>query len=185
MSLLDALKEVKKEDFNPKKDEIGNTFERIPDGTYTVALSDVNHGVFNNSDRDFVAFVFEVAVGDHAGEKEFYRPILSEKKSDGTEMPASILIRSIKTIQKIGALVDFEVPEKCFMGKNESENYELIKDAFHDANVFGKVLSMTIKTSPNKKNPDYPYRNLTFAMADQNDKSQLGNAQISDDSFPF
>lgn len=192
MGMLDALKEVKTENFDPKKDKIGGSFVPIPDGTYTVTLSDVNHGVYKKSNKEFLAFVFEVAVGDHAGEKEYYRPIMSETKNNGEPMPSSVLIRSIKTIQKIGALVDFNVPEKCFMGHNESENDELIKDAFHNAKVFGKVLSLTIKTNPNKQNPQYPYRNLVFEAAEQPTKEELGvditadpNDTIDPSKFPF
>lgn len=195
MSLFDALNKVKSENYDPKKDKVGNGFELIPDGTYTVTLSNVDHGAWE-SGVDYVQFVFEVTLGDQAGRKEYYRPILSQTKKDGTKMPDSVLIRSIKTIQKIGAMVGFEVPDSCFMGETESDDYEEIQNAFRSAGVLGKVLTLEIKSSPNKKDPDNPYRNLAFSEAEQPQeikvedpfKDQEGpddSQQLSDKDIPF
>lgn len=167
MSLLDALNEVKKENFDPKKDKVGGGFTPIPDGEYLVTLNGVDHGVWDKSGTDFVRFTFEIATGEQAGRKEFDNIYLNETKKDGTKVKDSVLAQRIKTIQKIGAMVDFDVPDKCFMGDTESDNYEAIQDAFREAGVFGKMLTMTIKSSPNKKDPDNPWRNLMFSEAEQ------------------
>ena len=96
-------------------------------------------------------------------------------------------------IQKIGAMVGFDVPDKVFMGENETENYEMIQDAFQNANVIGKLLQLTIKTSPNKKDPDHPYRNYKFDMAEQPKTAEVSDPfagqsdgiQLTDDDLPF
>lgn len=37
------------------------------------------------------------------------------------------------------------------MGANESEDYEMIQNEFREAGVIGKLLKLTIKSTPNKK----------------------------------
>ena len=193
MSLVDALNQVKQEKYDPKKDDIGSGFQPIPDGTYTVSLNGVNHGVWQNSQTDFVRFSFEVVTGEQAGRQEHITPILADKKSNGDPMPETVLTRSIKMVQKIGAMVGFDVPDKVFMGANETEDYEMIQNAFQDANVIGKLLQLTIKTSPNKKDPDHPYRNYKFDMAEQPKTAEVSDPfaatkdpqEISDSDLPF
>ena len=62
MGLLDALNQVKKEKYDPKKDDFNSGFQPIPDGTYTVSLSGVNHGVWKNSQTDFIRFSFNFLI---------------------------------------------------------------------------------------------------------------------------
>ena len=77
--------------------------------------------------------------------------------------------------------------------KDQSENYEMIQDAFQNANVIGKLLQLTIKTSPNKKDPDHPYRNYKFDMAEQPKTAEVSDPfaatkdpqEISDSDLPF
>ena len=167
MGLLDALNQVKKENYDPKKDDFNSGFQPIPDGTYTVSLSGVNHGVWSKSQTDFVRFSFSVVTGEQAGRQEHVEIYLNEIKKNGEPVSDETLRSRIKEIQKIGAMVGFDVPDKVFMGENETENYEMIQDAFQNANVIGKLLQLTIKTSPNKKNPDNPWRNYKFDMVEQ------------------
>lgn len=193
MGLLEALNKVKSEKYDPKKDDISSGFQPIPDGTYTVSLSGVNHGVWPKSGTDYIRFSFDVVTGEQAGRQEHITPILASKKSNGDPMPESVLARSIKTVQKIGAMVGFDVPDKVFMGANESENYEAIQEAFYNAGVIGKLLKLTIKSSPNKKDPDNPWRNYKFAAAEQPTtanvedpfKEASGDTTITDDDIPF
>lgn len=193
MGLLEALNKVKSEKYDPKKDDINSGFKPIPDGTYTVTLSGVNHGVWEKSGTDFVRFSFDVVTGEQAGRQEHITPILASKKSNGDPMPESVLARSIKMVQKIGAMVGFDVPDKVFMGENETENYEMIQDAFQSANVIGKLLQLTIKTSSNKKDPDHPYRNYKFDMVEQPKTAEVSDPfagqsdgiQLTDDDLPF
>lgn len=193
MGLLEALNKVKSEKYDPKKDDISSGFQPIPDGTYTVTLSGVNHGVWEKSGTDFVRFSFDVVTGEQAGRQEHITPILASKKSNGDPMPESVLARSIKMVQKIGAMVGFDVPDRVFMGANESEDYEMIQEEFRNAGVIGKLLKLTIKSSPNKKNPDNPWRNYKFEEAEQPTtanvedpfKDAATGMEITDDDLPF
>lgn len=193
MGLLEALNKVKSEKYDPKKDDIGSGFKPIPDGTYTVTLSGVNHGVWDKSETDFVRFSFDVVTGEQAGRQEHITPILASKKSNGDPMPESVLARSIKMVQKIGAMVGFDVPDKVFMGANESEDYEMIQNEFRNAGVIGKLLKLTIKSTPNKKDPDNPWRNYKFEEAEQPTtanvedpfKDAATGVEITDDDLPF
>ena len=118
---------------------------------------------------------------------------LNEIKKNGEPVSDETLRGRIKEIQKIGAMVDFDVPDKVFMGANETEVYEMIQDAFQNANVIGKLLQLTIKTSHNKKNPDNPWRNYKFDMVEQPKTaevsdpfaSQSDGIQLTDDDLPF
>lgn len=193
MGLLEALNKVKSEKFDPKKDDISTGFQPIPDGTYTVTLSGVNHGVWEKSGTDFVRFSFDVVTGEQAGRQEHITPILASKKSNGDPMPESVLARSIKMVQKIGAMVGFDVPDKVFMGATESEDYEMIQEEFRNAGVIGKLLKLTIKSTPNKKDPDNPWRNYKFEEAEQPTtvnvedpfKDAATGMEITDDDLPF
>ena len=193
MGLLEALKQVKSEKYDPKKDDISSGFQPIPDGTYTVSLSGVNHGVWKNSQTDYIRFSFDVVTGEQAGRQEHITPILASKKSNGDPMPESVLARSITMVQKIGAMVGFDVPDKVFMGANESEDYEMIQNEFREAGVIGKLLKLTIKSTPNKKDPNNPWRNYKFEEAEQPTtanvedpfKDAATGMEITDDDLPF
>lgn len=193
MGLLEALNKVKSEKFDPKKDDITSGFQPIPDGTYTVTLSGVNHGVWSKSGTDYIRFSFDVVTGEQAGRQEHITPTLASKKTNGEKMSESTLARSIKMITKIGAMVGFDVPDKVFMGANESEDYEMIQEEFRNAGVIGKLLKLTIKSSPNKKNPDNPWRNYKFEEAEQPTtanvedpfKDAATGMEITDDDLPF
>src|SRR5699024_5697985 len=183
----------KSEKFDPKKDDINSGFQPIPDGTYIVTLSGVNHGVWPKSGTDYIRFSFDVVTGDQAGRQEHITPTLASKKTNGEKMSESTLARSIKMITKIGAMVGFDVPDKVFMGANESEDYEMIQEEFRNAGVIGKLLKLTIKSSPNKKNPDNPWRNYKFEEAEQPTtanvedpfKDAATGMEITDDDLPF
>lgn len=193
MGLLEALNKVKSEKFDPKKDDINSGFQPIPDGTYTVTLSGVNHGVWPKSGTDYIRFSFDVVTGEQAGRQEHITPTLASKKTNGEKMSESTLARSIKMITKIGAMVGFDVPDKVFMGANESEDYEMIQEEFRNAGVIGKLLKLTIKSSPNKKDPDNPWRNYKFEEAEQPTtanvedpfKDAATGMEITDDDLPF
>ena len=69
----------------------------------------------------------------------------------------------------------------------------MIKRAFQKGKVIGKFLQLTIKTSPNKKDPDHPYRNYKFDMAEQPKTAEVSDPfagqsdgiQLTDDDLPF
>lgn len=194
MSLLDALNDVKKENFDPNKGKISDRTV-IPDGTYQVTLDAVTHGVRKSSSTDYIMFALKVITGKQAGQAENIFPTLATTTSKGNPMPDFVLARSIKTIKVIGAMVGLDVPDKCFMSANETENYNEIENVFQP--YIGKTLTMTVKSSPNKKNPDRPYRNYSFAKLEQPKVEKVdakkdpfagaksSSTEISDDDLPF
>lgn len=192
MSLLDALNEVKKSDFDPKKGKEYNAFENIPAGTYKVSLDGVTHNV--KGDRDFLMLSFLVIEGKYDGKTESVFPTLAQVTSTGKPMPQFVLARSISMLQVIGEMVDTPIPDSDFDHDSETDAYEDLKDTLEPAK--GKVLMMTIKETPNKKNPDRPYRNYEFSRAEQpkelsvDDKQdpfagQNNGIELTDDDLPF
>lgn len=193
MSLLDALNDLKKSGFDPKKGKEYNAFESIPEGTYKVSLDGVTHNA--KGDRDFLMLTFLVIDGKYDGKKESIFPTLAQTTSKGNPMPNAVIARSISMLEVIGEMTGVPVPDSCFAHDNESDAYEDLVKVFQPA--IGKVLTMTIKESPNRKNPDRPYRNYEFAAAEQpkplkvDDKkdpfegNKGSDADISDDDLPF
>ncbi|NRO27731.1 single-stranded DNA-binding protein [Lactobacillus helveticus] len=193
MSLLDALNEVKKSDFDPKKGKEYNAFENIPAGTYKVSLDGVTHNV--KGDRDFLMLSFLVIEGKYDGKTESVFPTLAQVTSTGKPMPQFVLARSISMLQVIGEMVDTPIPDSCFDHENETDAYEDLAQVLTPAK--GKILTMTIKESPNKKDPDHPYRNYEFSRAEQPKKIEVDDKQdpfagntgsdveITDDDLPF
>lgn len=194
MSLLDALNEVKKSDFDPKKGKEYNAFENIPAGTYKVSLDGVSHNV--KGDRDFLMLSFLVIEGKYDGKTESVFPTLAQVTSTGKPMPQFVLARSISMLQVIGEMVDTPIPDSCFNHESETDAYEDLTQVLAPAK--GKILTMTIKESPNKKNPDRPYRNYEFGKAEQPKELSVDSNQdpfanqavkdpneLTDDDLPF
>jgi hypothetical protein len=193
MSLLDALNEVKKSGFDPKKGKEYNAFENIPAGTYKVSLDGVTHNV--KGDRDFLMLSFLVVEGKYEGKTESVFPTLALTTSKGNPMPQFVIARSISMLQVIGEMTDTPIPDSDFDHDSETDAYEDLANTLTPAK--GKVLMMTIKETPNKKNPDRPYRNYEFSRAEQPKELPVDNNQdpfagntgsdieISDDQLPF
>lgn len=192
MSLLDALNEVKKSDFDPKKGKEYNAFENIPAGTYKVSLDGVTHNA--KGDRDFLMLSFLVIEGKYEGKTESVFPTLAQVTSTGKPMPQFVLARSISMLQVIGEMVDSPIPDSDFDHDSETDAYEDLANTLTPAK--GKVLMMTIKETPNKKNPDRPYRNYEFSRAEQPKKlsvddnqdpfaDQNNGIELTDDDLPF
>lgn len=193
MSLLDAVNELKKSGFDPKKGKEYNAFENIPAGTYKVSLDGVTHNAKGN--RDFLMLSFMVVEGKYEGKTESVFPTLAQVTSTGKPMPQFVLARSISMLQVIGEMVDTPIPDSDFDHDSETEAYEDLANTLAPAK--GKILMMTIKETPNKKNPDRPYRNYEFSRAEQPKELPVDNNQdpfagntgsnieISDDQLPF
>lgn len=193
MSLLDALNEVKKSGFDPKKGKEYNAFENIPAGTYKVSLDGVTHNA--KGDRDFLMLSFMVIEGKYEGKTESVFPTLALTTSKGNPMPQFVIARNISMLQVIGEMTDTPIPDSCFDHDSETDAYEDLANVLQKAK--GKVLMMTIKETANKKNPDHPFRNYEFARAEQPKKLEVDDKQdpfagntgsdieISDDQLSF
>lgn len=191
MSLLDALNEVKKSGFDPKSGKEYGAFEKIPAGTYKVSLDGVTHNA--TKDRDFLMLSFLVIEGKYEGKKESVFPTLAQTTSKGNPMPQFVIARSISMLQVIGEMVDTPIPDSDFNHDSETDAYEDLAHTLEPAK--GKVLMMTIKETPNKKDPDHPYRNYEFSKAEQPKAIEVeegqdpfaGNegAEIDESKLPF
>lgn len=193
MSLLDAVNELKKSGFDPKKGKEYNAFENIPAGTYKVSLDGVTHNATN--DRDFLMLSFLVIEGKYEGKKETVFPNLSQTKSNGDPMPNFIIAKTISMLQVLGEMIDTPVPDSCFDYDSETDAYEAVSNTLQKAK--GKIVMMTIAETPNKKNPNKPFRNYEFARAEQPKKLEVDGKQdpfagntgsdieITDDDLPF
>ena len=191
MSLLDALNEVKKSGFDPKKGKEYNAYAPIPAGTYKVSLDGVTHNA--KGDRDFLMLNFLVIEGKYDGKTESVFPTLAQVTSKGNPMPQFVIARNISMLQVIGEMTDTPIPDSCFDHDSETDAYEDLANVLQKAK--GKVLMMTIKETANKKNPDHPFRNYKFARAEQpktldvkDDPFKDNNGSdvnISDDDLPF
>lgn len=195
MSMTDILKKLNSGSFDPNKGKIKDETS-IPDGTYNVSMSQVTHGMWKNSNTDYIRFDMTILDGKEAGRVEFITPTLAQKTSKGNPMPDFVLNRSIQTIKIIGAMVGYQVSDDPFITAitNETQAYEDLKNGFLP--YVGKTLQMTIKNTPNKKNPDHPYRNYDFAkleqpkVADVDDKQdpfadQKDGIELTDNDLPF
>lgn len=190
MSLIDAMNELKKSGWDAKKGKDYNPNAGIPDGTYTVMLDGATHNAKN--DREFLMISFQVVEGDHEGAKETVFPSLAQKTATGKPMPDGVIARSIAQIKLIGEAVGVDVPDRCFLHDTESEAYDDVAKVLHPA--IGRLLKLTKEARPNRKNPQYPYRNYKFAKnaqpkqvpAEDPFKGQSKTAEdITEDDMPF
>ena len=171
MSLRDAMNDVAK-NFDAKKDSI-NEFKGLPSGDYTVAVSKVEDSTAPWG-AEQLSFVLEVVEGEHAGSKEFLRIGLDEVTKTGKPNP--MLETNIRMVMKLAAVLGIEIPDAAW--DDDSLVYENLSKVFQ-AGV-GKTMTMHLKVRPNKKNPEYPYRNYDFDEAEQPETTE-----VTDDQMPF
>ncbi|OYS78985.1 hypothetical protein CBG04_07835 [Limosilactobacillus reuteri] len=157
MSLLDAYKKATT-NWNAKEDKV-NQSQVIPTGTYEVMLGKVDHPVYK-SGWDCLRFDMQVIVGKYASRHEQIRVSLATKTTKGNAVPEFVVSRNIRTIAKIGEMVGLEMKPDYFPD-NETDAYEKLVTAFKPYE--GKTLQMIITETPNKKDPDNPYRNYDFS----------------------
>lgn len=188
MGLQDAFNQATK-NWDAKKDST-NQSELIPAGTYQVMLDKVDHPVYK-SGWDCLRFSMQVIKGKYASRKEQLRVSLATKTTKGKPMPDFVVSRNIRTISKIGAMVDLTMTPDLFPD-NETDAYEKLVKAFEPYE--GKTLEMTITVSPNKKDPDNPYRNYDFGpgikveepkVEEKVDMDSNETMDVDDDDLPF
>ncbi|MEK1410067.1 DUF669 domain-containing protein [Limosilactobacillus fermentum] len=171
MSLRDAMKQATN-GFDPKKDSV-NKFKGLESGKYTVAVAKVeNHETPWNAEQ--LNFELEVVDGASAGQKEFLQIGLDELTTKGNPNP--MLETNLRLVFKLAAILGVEIPYEVW--DDDTLIYENLAKVFQP--VIGKVMLMDLKVRPNKKNPQYPYRNYDFE-----EMEQPGTPEVSDDDLPF
>lgn len=166
MGLLDTLNQLKEEGFDAKKDNI-STGSKLEPGTYPVRLKSAQANVTTNG-RTQLAITLEVVSGKDKNRLE----IIYMSFDEG--LPKFVLEKNGRTLLKIAAVSDMEFKKKDL--EDEYTAAEALSQAI------GSQFKMNLSVSPNKKNPNYPYRNYEFGpLEDQTDNS----IDIEDDDLPF
>ncbi|WP_257609417.1 DUF669 domain-containing protein, partial [Oenococcus oeni] len=175
MSLQDIMKDL--ENFDPAKDKV-QTFSGLPTGNYKVALESVAYQI-PNTDQNFNPYnkiVFEVLDGDYAGRKENMQLGFEEKTPSGKPVPDFALDKNARTLIKLYYVlgIKFTLEASEFVDGNK------IVDQLTPA--VGTKLLLNLNVRPNKKNPDYPYRNYDF---DKIEESEPAAAKETKEESPI
>lgn len=166
MSLLETLKNVKAEGYDPKKHKINNSGVLLDTGVYPVRLISAERDV-NKRGQEQLVVKLEVVSGDFKERKE------TLFLSFDSELPEFVLERNGKTLL---ALVEMA---QITLGKGDLDDEEAAATTLQRG--IGKQFKMDLRVVPNKKNPDYPYRNYEFSPLDENPFED----DIDDDGLPF
>ncbi|MFT8753277.1 MAG: hypothetical protein ABF750_09280 [Oenococcus oeni] len=191
MSLQDIMKDL--ESFDPAKDKV-QTFQGLPTGNYKVALESVAYQI-PNTDQNFNPYnkvVFEVLDGDYAGRKENMQLGFEEKTPSGKPVPDFALDKNARTLIKLYYVLGI----KFTLEASELVDGNKIVDQLTPA--VGTKLLLNLNVRPNKKNPDYPYRNYDFdkieesetepAAKEMKEESPIKDTtkdDVDDDDLPF
>lgn len=190
MSLLDIANELDKSGFDPTKGKEAGSRTELPTGNYLVSFDNITHNA--NGNRDFLMLSFKVMDGKYTDQRENIFPSLALKTATGKAMPDFVISRSISQIKIVGAMCNIAVPNSVFAHDNETEAYEDIVPVLRPG--IGTLMNLHISETPNKKDPDHPYRNYEFAKADQPSMPQATDdpfkdsetgVEIDDNDLPF
>lgn len=151
MGLLDTLKAVKEEGFNPKTDKINGGGGLLETGVYPVMLTSSDLSATKNG-HEQVVVTLKVVSGDHAERKEMIFLSFYD------ELPDFVKEKNAKILMKIAEYTGVQFTNKDLA--DEMTAADALK------NGIGKQFKMDLKVVPNKKNPDYPYRNYDFDSLD-------------------
>ncbi|MCF1614807.1 DUF669 domain-containing protein [Tetragenococcus koreensis] len=145
MGLLDTLQTVGK-DFDAKKDNV-NQSQRLEAGNYPVRLKSAQAGQ-SKGGRDQISINLEVVSGENKDRQE----IIFVSFDD--DLPEFVLEKNGRILLKIAAMVGVEFKKK------DLEDEYAASEALSKG--IGQQFKMELTVSPNKKNPDFPYRNYNF-----------------------
>lgn len=169
MSLLDAYKNATK-DFDAKHDKISTgSYDPLPAGEYLTVMNKAEHFVSKRTGWEAMSFDMQVIEGEYAGRHEHVLVSLAEKSTKGKAIPDFVIARNIRTVAKISALSGVELEDSDFEGV-ETDVYEKLRQKFMGQE--GATMIMKISETPNKKDPDNPYRNYDFAEDDSQETEE-------------
>lgn len=172
MGLLDTLKQIKEDGFDPKTDKVA-TNAKLEAGTYPVRLKSAQADV-NKIGQDQLAITLEVVSGKDKNRLE----VIYLSFDDG--LPEFVLEKNGRTLLKLATMAGTE-----FSTKDLADVYTASEAL---AKVIGHQFLMNLAIAPNKKNPNYPYRNYDFGpLEDKTDSDPFtgSSIDISDDHLPF
>lgn len=167
MSLLDTLKAVKEDGFDPKTGKI-NQGGLLPSGRYPVRLMSSEHSVNLSNNREQVVVTLEVTTGESKERQEKLFLVFDN------DLPEFVVDKNAKILL---ALAEFG---KVEFTESDLANTETTAEALKRG--IGNQFLMDLKVVPNKKNPDYPYRNYEFEALHENKGTDLN---VGEDDLPF
>lgn len=164
MGLLNTLKQIKEEGFDPRKDAISKS-ARLEAGNYPVRIKEVERTVNEKTSREQMIVKLEVVSGEAAGKFE------SIYLGFDDDLPDFVLEKNGRILLKLAefAGVTFK--------KGELDDLESTTEALQRG--IGKQFLLKLTITPNKKTPEYPYRNHDF------DELSDGLEDVEDDDLPF
>ena len=146
MGLLDTLKQIKEDGFNPETDRI-QTNSKLEAGKYPVRLKSAQANA-DKMGRSQIGIALEVTSGPHKDRRELIYISFDEG------LPPFLLEKNGRTLLKLASVTNV-----TFTNKDLSDEYSAAEAL---AKGIGNQFQMDLTISPNKKNPDYPYRNYDF-----------------------
>jgi len=167
MGLLDTLKQVKKEGFDAKKDSI-NQNQRLEAGNYPVRLKSAQAGQ-SKTGQDQIGIALEVISGKDKNRQELIFMSFDEG------LPPFVLEKNGRTLLKLAAMTGVE-----FTNKDLADEYSASEAL---SKGIGKQFKMELTISPNKKNPQYPFRNYDFTPLEV--ETGDGTFDVDDEDLPF
>lgn len=174
MSLLNTLKAVKDEGFDPRTGKI-NDGGLLPAGRYPVRLLTSEHNVNLNNNREQVILTLEVISGDSKDRQEKLFLVFDN------DLPDFVVQQNAKILMTIAEFTGVSFTEA------DLANTETTAQALKKG--IGKQFLMDLKVRPNKKNPEYPYRNYEFEELQGSSEADLGKLvddnTVGEDNLPF
>lgn len=170
MSIRDRVNSVK-ESWNVESDGINNGYQGLESGEYLVMAARISR-----SDWDTVNVRAEVIEGESAGMKDFISLGVDELKKDGTPLPDFVIDRNIKTISKLAFVLGVDIPDEAWDDVGD------LVDVFKAAE--GGMFKMILTVKPNKKRPEFPFKEYDFEKVDNNELPST-EIDVADEDIPF
>lgn len=166
MGLLNTLKQIKSGGFDPKNDSV-STSARLDSGNYPVRLKSAERSA-TKAGREQVVVTLEVVSGDHKDRTEMI--FLS---FDDT-LPEFVLEKNGRTLLKLAEFANVK------FSNADLADEETTAGALQRG--IGNQFLMKLSVAPNKKNPDFPYRNYDFGSLEA---TNLPDVSDDLDELPF
>lgn len=183
MTLLDLYNEAN-QDLEKNGGKV-NQFKKLDSGRYAVELTDIQHQVTPRG-QEQLSVRLKVVAGDNEGVNEFVRLNLDSSVSE------AMAKRHMATVIQLSRVTGIVITPEDVNG-NLTDVYERLTLKFQ-AGLHRRFV-MDLKVSPNKKNPDYPYRNYEFLSNEVTNQEtqqqqnwapqQPAQPMPTDDDMPF
>ncbi len=158
MSLLETLKAVKDDGFDPKTGKI-NEGGLLPSGRYPVRLLTSTHDVQPSTNREQVILTLQVTSGDSKDRQEKLFLVFDN------DLPEFVVEKNAKILLAIAEFANVQFTNADLA--NTETTAEALKKGI------GAQFLMDLNVVPNKKNPEYPYRNYEFDALPQANASSF------------